>query len=570
MVARLITPMLAAYFLKDHHHDEPPLGRIMRAYIAVVTWSVRHKFLTLFVGILFLIGSVMSTKLLPAGFLPEEDIARSMFVLELPPGARVDDTKAVTDRVVERMRRLPEVKSVYIDGGRQLPGKKETRLATVVVNLTPKETRTLRQKQVEAVIGNIFRDEPDLRFWSLREGGQRDLALIVAGPDRAVVAETANKLASEMRDVPHLVNVVSTAPLDRTEIRIRPKSGVAADLGVSTDAIAETVRVGTIGDVGANLAKFNAGDRLVPIRVQLPERLRGDLGLLEAMKLPAKGGAAVPLGAVADISLGRGPTAIDRYDRAVRIAVEGDMQGTDALGSLIAAVMDLPTAKALPPGVSLRQTGDAEVMVEVFEGFAMAMGAGIVMVLGVLILLFGNFIQPMTILFSLPLSIGGAILGLVLTNKPISMPVVIGILMLMGIVTKNAIMLVDFAVEEIRNGVDRATAIIDAGAKRARPIVMTTIAMAAGMVPSAMALGAGGEFRAPMAIAVIGGLLVSTVLSLLFVPAVFVLMDDLSRLMVRLFSRFVGARDEPEDEALPAPVAPPRAYAPLPSRIAAE
>jgi multidrug efflux pump subunit AcrB len=290
------------------------------------------------------------------------------------------------------------------------------------------------------------------------------------------------------------------------------------------------------------------------------------------LKVPVKGGTAVPLSTVADLSLGQGPTAIDRYDRSIRVALEADMQGSDALGSLIESVMNLPAAKNLPPGVTISQTGDAEVMGEVFGGFAMAMGAGLMMVFGVLVLLFGSFLQPVTILFSLPLSIGGAILGLLIFSKPISMPVVIGILMLMGVVTKNAIMLVDFAVEEMGRGVDRATAIVDAGRKRARPIVMTTIAMAAGMVPSAMALGIGGEFRAPMAIAVIGGLIISTGLSLVFVPAFFVLMDDLARLLGRLFSRFVGERDDPEDEApftdLGRPANDGRTYAP--PRVAAE
>jgi multidrug efflux pump subunit AcrB len=280
----------------------------------------------------------------------------------------------------------------------------------------------------------------------------------------------------------------------------------------------------------------------------LPERLRGQLPEIASLKVPVKAGAAVPLATVADLTLGRGPTAIDRYDRTVRVAVEGDLQGSDALGSIIEQVMALPAATNLPEGVTIRQTGDAEVMGEVFEGFALAMGAGLMMVFGVLVLLFGNFLQPLTILFSLPLSIGGAILGLLVFHMPISMPVVIGILMLMGVVTKNAIMLVDFAIEEMARGVDRVTAIVDAGRKRARPIVMTTIAMAAGMVPSALALGIGGEFRAPMAVAVIGGLIVSTGLSLVFVPAIFLLVDDLSRLFVRLFGRFVGGADEPEEE----------------------
>ncbi|TXM67680.1 efflux RND transporter permease subunit [Methylobacterium sp. WL120] len=572
LVARLITPLLAAYFLRDHGPEDTREGVVMRGYTRLVAWSVRHKFVTLVAGLACFAASIMSTGLLPSGFLPAEDAARTLFVVELPPGARLAETTRVTDALVDKIRTLPEVRSVFVDGGRQLPGKKEVRLASLTINLTPKNTRHRTQKEVDVAVGAILRQQPDIRFWALREGGQRDLALIIAGPDKAVVADVSQRLQREAAGVPHLVNVISTAPLDRTEIRIRPKAGVAADLGVSTDLIAETVRVGTIGDIGANLAKFNARDRQVPIRVQLPDRLRGDLAQLETLKVPVKGGAAVPLSTVADLSLGQGPTAIDRYDRAIRVALEGDMQGSDALGSLIDQVMQLPTAKSLPPGVTISQTGDAEVMGEVFSGFALAMGAGLMMVFGVLILLFGSFLQPMTILFSLPLSIGGAILGLLVFHKPISMPVVIGILMLMGVVTKNAIMLVDFAVEEMSRGVDRATAIIDAGRKRARPIVMTTIAMAAGMVPSAMALGIGGEFRAPMAIAVIGGLIVSTGLSLVFVPAIFVLMDDLSRLIVRLFARFVGERDDPEDAGLTSPARPAndgRTY-PSPPRVAAE
>ena len=569
LVARLITPLLAAYFLRDHGPDHERDGLVMRGYTRLVAWSVRHKFITLVLGIACFATSIASTGLLPAGFLPAEDQARTLFVVELPPGARLADTVRVTDRIEEKIRALPEVKSVFVDGGRQLPAKKEVRLASLTINLVPKNTRHRTQKQLDAEVAAILREEPDLRFWALREGGQRDLALIIAGPDKAVVAEVAAKLQREAQQIPHLVNVMSTAPLDRTEVRIRPKPAVAADLGVSTDTIAETVRVGTIGDIGMNLAKFNATDRQIPIRVQLPESVRGRLSDLETLKVPVKGGTAVPLATVADISLGQGPTGIDRYDRAVRVALEGDMQGSDALAELIGQVMNLPTAKNLPPGVTISQTGDAEVMGEVFEGFALAMGAGLMMVFGVLILLFGNFLQPLTILFSLPLSIGGAILALLICHMPISMPVVIGILMLMGVVTKNAIMLVDFAVEQIRAGVDRNVAIVDAGRKRARPIVMTTIAMAAGMVPSAMAYGIGGEFRAPMAVAVIGGLIVSTVLSLVFVPAIFVLMDDLSRLLTRLFGRFVGERDDPEDAPVYDPAHPANDGHP-PPRIAAE
>jgi multidrug efflux pump subunit AcrB len=380
----------------------------------------------------------------------------------------------------------------------------------------------------------------------VKDNGQRALSLLVAGDDQDAVETTARALYAEMRRLPLIGNVTSTIPLDRPEMRVVPKTGIAATLGVATDAISETVRIATIGDSGANLAKFDVGDRLVAIRVQLDERARGDARMIEALRLPARDGRSVPLATIADLSLARGVTSIERYDRVRRIALEADLRGTDALGAAIASIYATPAARALPPGVSLRQSGDAEVMAEVFAGFAFAMGAGLMMVYGVMVLLFRGFLQPLTILLSLPLSIGGVIIGLLATGNAMSMPVVIGILMLMGIVTKNAILLVDFAVEAMARGVARDIAIIDAGRKRARPIVMTTIAMVAGMFPSALALGDGGEFRAPMAIAVIGGLVVSTLLSLVFVPAAFSSIDDLERLLGRVLRRVAGLnRPEP-------------------------
>jgi multidrug efflux pump subunit AcrB len=547
LVARLITPLLAAYFLRGHAHTAEREGPLMRAYGRLVGWSVQHRVITLLIGLGLFACSAASTGLLPSGFVPKQDNARTLFMVELAPGAKLADTITVSDRVVARIRSVPEVASVFVDGGRQVGGKKETRLATLTINLTPKNERSLKQSAIETEIAALIAKEPDIRSWKLSDSGTRDLALVVGGPDLDVVTDVAGRLQRDMAAIPHLVAVMSTAPLNRTEVRIQPKEDSAADLGVSTDAIAETVRVGTIGEVGQNLAKFNADGRQISIRVQLPESARTSMSRLENLRVPAKNGTAMPLAAVADVELGQGPGAIDRYDRAVRVAVEANLQDSDALGSLIREALATPTARNLPPGVTIRQTGDAEVMGEVFEGFLFAIGTGILMVYAILVLLFGSFLQPLTILFSIPLSIGGAILGLLVLNMPISMPVVIGILMLMGLVTKNAIMLVDFAVEEMRNGVDRVTAIVDAGRKRARPIIMTTIAMAAGMVPSAMALGVGGEFRAPMAVAVISGLIVSTLLSLFFVPAVFLLMDSLTRTINRVFGRFIGERDEPVD-----------------------
>jgi multidrug efflux pump subunit AcrB len=325
-------------------------------------------------------------------------------------------------------------------------------------------------------------------------------------------------------------NIVSTSALNRPELRIYPRRDLAVRLGVSTESLSETIRVATIGDVGPALARFDAGGRIVPIRVLLEEHARADRQVLEQLRVPSPRGVAVPLMALADISFGEGPIGIDRYDRRRQAQVEADLVSGAALSKASAAIWALPMMKNLPPGITVEEGGDAELQAELFEGFGQAMRNGLTMVYIVLALLFASLLQPITILFSLPLSVAGALMALLLTNLPITTPVVIGILMLMGIVSKNAIMLVDFAVESIHKGVDRTAAIIDAGQKRARPIVMTTIAMAAGMAPSASGLGFGGEFRSPMAIAVIGGL---------------TLMDDLGNLIWRFFGRFIGAADEP-------------------------
>ena len=557
LVARFVTPVISAYFLRAPRENEQADGMVMRGYTRLVRGSVRHRWITLAIGALIFAASLWSTQLLPSGFIPADDYGRVLLAVELPPGSRLDDTDGVTRAISEKLRAMQEVRSALIFGGQILGGGSEPRKATLVINFVHKSEREATQKDLQTRIGAMLAGQPDIRFWFLKDNGQRDLSLIIAGPDIDVINDTANQIASEMRAIPIIENPISTAELDRPELRVTPKRQVAADLGVSTEALSETIRVATLGDIDANLAKFNAGDRLIPIRVELDEAARSRVGLLQDLRVPTASGGSTPLSVVADFSMSHGPTAINRFDRTRRVTIEGDLRGDAALGEAVAAIHALPAAKGLPPGVEIRETGDVEVMSQVFASFAAAMGAGLMMVYGLLVLLFGSFLQPVTILVSLPLSIGGAIIALLITHKAISMPVVIGILMLMGIVTKNAIMLVDFAIEEIGRGTPRLDALVEAGRKRARPIVMTTIAMAAGMFPSALGLGDGGGFRSPMAIAVIGGLIMSTLLSLVFVPAVFTVMDDVGRLSWRLFSRLFGEVDEEEPEIeRPRPLTP--------------
>jgi len=549
LVARLITPMMAAYLMRPHAAVEERDGWIMRAYTGFLRVTVRHRFLTLLVGMGLFAGSIWSTSLLPTGFIPAEDAARTVVSLELPPGSTLDDTRETTDRIAAELKKMPQIRSVFTMGGTTPTGQIEIRKAALFIMLTPKGERTLTQKQVEAEISSRLADIPDIRAWYVNERGERELSIIVMGNDAQALSGAVARLEGAMRREPGFSNVAASAGLDRPEVRVVPRLDEAARHGVSPETISDTVRVATIGDVGANLAKFDAGDRQIPIRVQLNEAARNDLRLIETLAVPGAAGNAVPLSSLADLVSGQGPSSIERYDRERRVLIGSDLVGGMTLGQGMERIKSLPEAKSLSGGVRIQEAGDAEIMGEVFASFASAMGAGLLMVLGVLVLLFHNVFQPITILLSLPLSIGGVIIALLVTGNPISMPVVIGILMLMGIITKNAIMLVDFAVEQERLGVPRIEAIIDAGRKRARPIVMTTIAMAAGMLPSAMGAGDGGEFRAPMAIAVIGGLLISTVLSLIFVPSFYTVMEGISERVGRFLGRFVGPKEEYGEEA---------------------
>jgi len=567
LAARFVTPMLAAYFMKHHDHDDPPPGRTLNAYHRVVTWSVKHHYITVLIGIGVFAGSIWSMTLLPQSFLPAQDSARSWLALELPPGTQLAYTEKVTEDIVPLLRKRPEVKSVFVDGGRSPQGSKEVRRATLIINYTPKTERKISQRELELSIGQELDNIPDVRFWFLDDQGNRAISLIVAGADSKIVNNYASELAIQMKRIPELANVVSETSVERPELRIHPRADLAARLGVTTESLSQTIRVATIGDVGPALAKFDAGNRLVPIRVQLEDSARANFRTLQQLRVPLgehgeKGG--VPLSVVADVKLDQGPTSIDRFDRQRQATVAADLAGLSARSAATKKIAELPVRQHLPEGVTVSEGGDAESQKELADGFSTTMITGLMMVYAVLVLLFGTFLQPLTILFSLPLSIGGAVGALLLTGKQLTIPGYIGILMLMGIVTKNAIMLVEFALESIHSGQKREAAMIDAGLKRARPIVMTTVAMVAGMMPSALAVGDGGEFRSPMALAVIGGLVFSTILSLVFVPAMFMVMDDLASLIWRFAKRAVvtSADAEHDDGSHHAP--PPAQTPPVP------
>jgi hydrophobe/amphiphile efflux-1 (HAE1) family protein len=563
LVARLVTPMMAAYLMRPVPPEHEGDGFVMRAYIGFLRATLKVRYLTLVAGLGLFAGSIYATTLLPTGFMPDEDTSRVVVSVESPPGATLEDTRVTTDQMVKTLRTIPEVKSVFVLGGSTPTGGLEVRKASLFVQLVPKTERSLPQKTIKTIISDRLAEVPDTRAWYVNERGERELSFSMLSHNGEQLNDAVRKLEGALRQVPGFKNVAADASIDRPELRVVPKFDVAARLGVAPSKIAETIRVATIGDIDANLAKFNAGDRLVPIRVQIEEDARTDMQRLQNLRVTNTTGTAIPLAAVADVTFGRGPSSISRYDRERRAVIGVDLETRYAMSSAREKFLKVVDEQKLPPSVRLQPSGDAEMQDEVATGFMTAMGTGLMIVFGVLVLLFGSVAQPITILLSLPLSFGGVVLALLATNNSVSMPVYIGLLMLMGIVTKNAIMLVDFAVEEVAKGIPRVEAVIDAGRKRARPIVMTTLAMVAGMIPSAMALGDGGEFRAPMAIAVIGGLLVSTVLSLVFVPSFFTVMDDFGRFVWWIFGRFIGPTDESPEylaetaHTRPAPLAAP-------------
>jgi multidrug efflux pump subunit AcrB len=377
----------------------------------------------------------------------------------------------------------------------------------------------------------LLNQVPDghISFQNFGPGGGRDISLFLVGDDPALTERTGRKLLAEMRELKEIRSPRINGDMPRPEIVVHPRFDIAAQLGVSVQSISDTVRIATLGDLPQNGAKFALSDRTIPIRVSLPESSRRNLTTLENLPVPTSSGASVPLKSVADLSFGEGPSTLRRYNQSRRLYIDADLAPHIQLSQANKKVHALPTLAKLPQGVRLVETGDTEFMNELITNFALAIAAGVLMVLAVLVLLFARVFQPITILSALPLSLGGAVLALFLTNTPISLPVMIGVLMLMGIVAKNSILLVDFAIEEMRTGKTRLQAIVEAGHKRARPIVMTTVAMVAGMLPVASGLGEASDFRQPMAIAVIGGLITSTCLTLVIVPAVFTLFDDIER-----------------------------------------
>jgi multidrug efflux pump subunit AcrB len=533
VVARMLTPMMAAYLLKPAVHEERE-PRWMTIYLRWAAWCLKHRITTLVAASAFFVGSFMLVPLLPTGFIPPDDLSQTQVTITLPPGSVFEQTYASAERARRLVERNEHVKLVYTAVGGGAAGSDpfapsvggNVRKAVLTLNLTPRdERRGVSKQDIEGQLRDALADLPGARVKVGFGASNEKYVIALAGEDAAALAAHAPKVERELRSIPGIGAVTSSASLVRPELIVRPDTARAADLGVTAAAIADTLRVATTGDYDQSLPKLDLSQRQVPIVVRLADSAREDLSQLERLQVPGARGA-VPLGNVADVRMDSGPTQINRYDRNRNINFEVELNG-QGLGEVEAKAKALPSLANLPPGLRFSAVGDAEAMQELFGGFAIAMATGIACIYIVLVLLFKDFVQPVTILAALVLSIPGAFLALFITQSSLSMPSMIGLIMLMGIATKNSILLIDYVILARReHGLARREAILDACRKRARPIIMTTIAMGAGMMPIALGLGVDPSFRAPMAIVVIGGLITSTFLSLLVIPVVFTYVDD--------------------------------------------
>ncbi|SEN88010.1 Multidrug efflux pump subunit AcrB [Duganella sp. CF517] len=548
VVARLLTPMMAAHLLRAPRPDVAPAPqpRSLRAYLACAAWCLRHRGLTVAAAAAFFAGGILLAASLPAAFIPADDDWQTQATVSLAPGARLEETIALAGRARAIVMRNPHVKLVYAHVGGGVgadmggpPGAADVRTAVLTLTLTHRDARPgLTKQRIESELRAALAALPAARVKVGMEESE-NYVLVLSGEDGATLARHAQQVERELRGLPGVGAVTSSAGLLRPELIVRPDFARAADLGVTSASIADTLRVATAGDYEQDLSKLNLSERQVPVVVRLADGARDDLDTLKRLPVPGARGA-VALENVATLEIGSGPAEIARYDRRRNIDFEIELNG-EALGDIEAAVLALPSLREMPPGVTRASIGDAESMDELAAGFAIAMLTGVLCIYMVLVLLLKDFLQPVTVLAALVLSVPGAFLALFLTGTALSMPSMIGLIMLMGIATKNSILLIDYVILARRDhGLARRDAIIDACGKRVRPIVMTTIAMGAGMLPIALGWGADPSFRAPMAIVVIGGLITSTVLSLLVVPVVFTYVDDAAQWLAAVRQRGAG------------------------------
>jgi len=505
-----------------------------------------HRVWMLGIGWFSLLVTILLFGQIPPQFQPTINQDESTVQIEMVPGTTLQQTKRVADEVAAILYEQPEVdlalESIRVGS------------ATLYVNLKPERERTSIEFERSLAPRLAQVADARVRFQSQSSGfgSGRDLTVMLAGSDPELLDETAATLVDQMRGIDLLVAPRVSADLNRPEILITPREQIAAELGITTLNLSQTIRIATLGEIEQNAARFSLSDRQIPIRVKLSEEARTEMTTIENLPVQTANGGTVPLGRVAEISFGSGPTAIQRYNQNRRVLVGADLASGVLKGEAQEQIDQLPILQNLPTGVIRDVVGEEQWQAELIQNLMIAIAAGALLVLATLILLYKRLVSPLVNMTSLFLAPLGGILLIWLIGAPASMPVYIGILLLLGIVSKNSILLIDFAIEEMDRGTNKLDAIMEAGHKRAQPIVMTTVAMTAGMVPVALSLTGDGAWRQPMGFTVIGGLILSTMLTLVIVPAGFSLADGFERragpwLRRNLLTYRPGDEDRPID-----------------------
>jgi HAE1 family hydrophobic/amphiphilic exporter-1 len=577
VVARLLTPLLAAYLLK------PKVARarkpLPRYYTSTLLWALDHRLISALVGLIVFICSMALFIPLKKGVQPEGNPNYYQINIQGSPGSTLADMRRTVSKVDALIARQPETDAVFAQVGSGgissgpggLSNTGGVNNGTVLAILKP--DRKAKVSEIRDRIRPLLRDIPDVRLsYDISGFGAGGVQVILTSEAGAVLDATALELQRQMRGVSGIADPRPATQPSGAELIVRPKVDEAARLGVSVTTIADAARVATLGDIDANVSKLDEGERRIPVRVRFPEADRTNLSVVRNLRMPTAAGGETTLDSVARLEFQAGAPEIDRFNRKRNVTMEADTTGDTQVGDAIARVHKLPVLQRLPADVEIASQGQEEAYAQLFGGFAIAILAAIGLVYAVMVLLFGSFFKPFVILSALPTAVGGALLALLATDLSLSIPSLIGFLMLMGLAAKNSILLVEYAIEREREGASQREALLEACRERARPIVMTTMAMAAGMLPTALTLGKGSEFRQPMAVAVIGGLMTSTVLSLVLVPVVYEFVDDFERWLSPRLARLVTPKDAPS--VGPPPAAPAPGHAPVgtfkPGAVAAE
>jgi len=554
VVARLLTPLMAAYFLKPlgARAHKGSVTRLHPLHARVLDWALAHRWLAALTGGgLFLFALFLAT-FLPVGFQPTANPGYLYLQVQGPPGASRSDMEQAVGRATRLLLAQPDVARVFAQVGSTggtFGGAADLRDGTITVVLN--RHRSMSTDAFAQMIRPRLAAVPNVRFSNQGTFGQAPVSVVLAGEDGAALERVQMQLLREMRSVPEIADPRAAPPPPGPELVVRPRPAEAARLNVDSRTLAQVLRIATIGDIDANVAKFSEGERRLPIRVRLAEGARADLDAIAALRVPTIDGRTTPLATVADLGFQAGPGKIVRYDRERRVSVEADLAHGAVIGDALRAVSALPVMKRLPAGVHLASEGASEQLADLFGGFLIAITAGIGLTFAVLVLLFGGFFKPAVIMGALPLSLLGAFTALLLFGFALDLPALIGLLMLMGLCAKNSILLVEFAIEDERAGQSVTEALRNACAERTRPIVMTTLAMAAGMMPTALGIGEGSEVRQPMAIAVIGGLITSTLLSLVLVPVIYEIIDGFEQRVRPRLAKLVTPREPGDEDPLP-------------------